>query len=400
MHSSPRTIWLAAVLGTGAWLTWDRFQVVERRLVEVQSASATKAEMARLAEGYVQIAEMLAGARNEKQCEQAMLEHRLTSLEGSQRFTDSELSAQEQRLQSWAAVWEGKDPKDIETRIEAVQASVDQRKRDLEQLTRDAARLASEERSRLEALDRRIDPLVIGRDPQRLWEACVGPVVQLAGDATVGSGVLLESRQKPGSEEYETYLLTAWHVVRDIYGSVDRINSPVQARIYHEDGTTEIEPARMIAYDAPLDIAVLKMESTRLFPNGARLASRERLQQAKIFDAIYAVGCPLGNDPIPTAGEIAATQHKVDGCTYWMISAPTYIGNSGGGIFDARSHELMGIFSKIYTHGSARSTIVPHMGLATPLDLVYVWLDQVGQGQVAQIDTQPQLTNASAQRSE
>ena len=61
-----------------------------------------------------------------------------------------------------------------------------------------------------------------------------------------------------------------------------------------------------------------------------------------------------------------------------MISAPTYIGNSGGGIFDAQTHELLGIFSKIYTHGSIRPTVVPHMGLATSMLVVYDWLDKVG----------------------
>ncbi|MFQ5634674.1 MAG: FAD-dependent oxidoreductase, partial [Gammaproteobacteria bacterium] len=50
-------------------------------------------------------------------------------------------------------------------------------------------------------------------------------------------------------------------------------------------------------------------------------------------------------------GEVADERHEVDGEHYWMISAPTYIGNSGGGIFDAQTHELLAVFSKIYTHG-------------------------------------------------
>ncbi len=377
------TLGVLACLGVTAWLGGQRHDDLELRLAQAEAEAASQQELERVFAALVQLRDAGNEARQERQCEQALLEQRLMVLEGSLKWTDKELSTQEQRLASWASVWEGSDPKSIEMRIEQVQQSVEQRKRDLEQLTRDAARLASEERSRLEAIDRRIDPLLNARDPKRLWDACVGPVVQLAGDATVGSGVLLESRRKGESEEYETYLLTAWHVVRDIYGSLDRIDTPVFARIYREDGSTEVEPARMVVYDAPLDIAVLRMESTRLFPNGARLASRERLREAKIFDSIYAVGCPLGNDPIPTAGEIAATNHKVDGCSYWMISAPTYIGNSGGGIFDARSHELMGIFSKIYTHGASRSTIVPHMGLATPMEMVYEWLAEVGQEQVA-----------------
>jgi hypothetical protein len=66
-----------------------------------------------------------------------------------------------------------------------------------------------------------------------------------------------------------------------------------------------------------------------------------------------------------------------------MINAPTYIGNSGGGIFDAQTHELIGIFSKIYNYGTSRPTVVPHMGLVVPLTKVYAWLDGVGYGHLA-----------------
>ena len=59
-----------------------------------------------------------------------------------------------------------------------------------------------------------------------------------------------------------------------------------------------------------------------------------------------------------------------------MISAPTYIGNSGGGIFGADDRCLLGLFSKIYTHGALRPVIVPHMGLVTPLVEVYDWLEE------------------------
>jgi hypothetical protein len=118
----------------------------------------------------------------------------------------------------------------------------------------------------------------------------------------------------------------------------------------------------------------------------------------RTFDRVYAVGCPLGNDPIPTAGEIAETHHVVDGETYWMISAPTYIGNSGGGIFDADTNELLAIFTKIYTHGSLRPTVVPHMGLAMPLHQVYDWLASRGLAGIEPAPSEGRPQVASAQR--
>ena len=69
-----------------------------------------------------------------------------------------------------------------------------------------------------------------------------------------------------------------------------------------------------------------------------------------------------------------------------MINAPTYIGNSGGGIYTAGSNELIGIFSKIYTHGAIRPTVIPHMGLVTPLEEFYDWIDSTEVAEVVESD--------------
>lgn len=280
------------------------------------------------------------------------------------------------------ALWAEREEEDhsaqLAREIAALRAELEARTAELDDLAAGAAELARSEAQRLRD---EFEPLVSGRDPRLMWDELVGPVVQLAGEATVGSGVLLASRPREDGG-WLTYLLTSWHVVRDIYGSTERVHLPVSVKLYGADGTTRLESAHMLAYDVPLDVALLTLDTREHLPNGARLASRERVRNVAIFDDIYAVGCPLGNDPIPTPGEIAAVEHVAEGGRYWMISAPTYIGNSGGGIFDARNFELLAIFSKIYTHGSTRTTIVPHMGLATPLSIVYDWLDRVGQGQI------------------
>ncbi|MFT4648748.1 MAG: hypothetical protein ACI9X4_001980 [Glaciecola sp.] len=208
------------------------------------------------------------------------------------------------------------------------------------------------------------------------WDRIVGPTVQLAGDSTVGSGVILQSTLLEDGTGYETLVVTAWHVVRDILADkLDPEDIAVPVTIYLEDGTTEQHTATLIGKNAEIDAALLVLVDTLQVPNGATLASRSYLESRRIFHSIYAVGCPLGNDPIPTSGEIADLDHLIDGARYWMISAPTYIGNSGGGIYDGSSNHLMGVFSKIYTHGNLRPTIVPHMGLVVPLDEVYNWLE-------------------------
>jgi S1-C subfamily serine protease len=156
--------------------------------------------------------------------------------------------------------------------------------------------------------------------------------------------VLLASRPD-GADGWRTEVLTAWHVVRDILPETRDPQGSLPVRVYRPDGTHSEERALLIEHDPDLDVALLRLASTRRFECGARLAPRARLERVRTFDRVYAVGCPLGNDPIPTAGEIAETHHDVDGEVYWMISAPTYIGNSGGGIFDADTNELLCLFS-------------------------------------------------------
>lgn len=315
------------------------------------------------------------------------LEWRLASLEATLGETDAEIERYSSRLNDWESQWSGHEPNLFDQRLQDLRGCLEERWVELDALAASAARVAEEDRLRIEELDQSLVSLT-DRDIHGMWKDLVGPVVQIAGDATVGSGVLLESipihGDSPEPIAWRTNLLTSWHVVRDIYASPAEITEPIAIKLYQKDGGTFYERAILRAHDVELDVALLELETTEPVPHGARLPSRERLTEVQVFDSVYAVGCPLGNDPIPTAGEIASTNHLVDGESYWMISAPTYIGNSGGGIFDARTHELLGIFSKIYTHGSLRSTIVPHMGLVTPMPIIYDWFDQAGYGEVAQ----------------
>ena len=219
-------------------------------------------------------------------------------------------------------------------------------------------------------------------DVEDRWQQIVAPTVQLSGETTVGSGVLLESRKLEGNLGYETLVVTAWHVVRDILADAGSDDAPIPVAIFGMEGMNRNLTAKLLCYEAAMDAALLRLNTREPLEHGARLASRAELASRRVFHNLYAVGCPLGNDPIPTRGEIADLTHTVEGTTYWMISAPTYIGNSGGGIYDAKSRNLMGLFSKIYTHGNIRPTVVPHMGLVTPLAPFYDWLEMQGHARV------------------
>lgn len=321
----------------------------------------------------------------------AELDQRIARLADELDEAACTLAAQDEKLDAWDKVRDEIGPAAVDARLAGYRDGVENQVKRVDELARTALGLAEGARTELTRVEQDLD-----RDPGRMWRELVGPTVQLMGEDTVGSGVLLQSERVAGTDEYRTYLITAWHVVRDIQASAESLEAPVPVTIYTPDKSVTAETATLLEHDAEIDAALLVLRTKRQIECGAKLASRERLASARIFDRIYAVGCPLGNDPIPTYGEVADTHHVVDGQRYWMISAPTYIGNSGGGVFDARTHELLGIFSKIYTHGSVRPTVVPHMGLATSLIPIYDWLDKVGYASLEPARVSAQT--ASAQR--
>lgn len=227
----------------------------------------------------------------------------------------------------------------------------------------------------IESLATRVQP-----DPERLTGDMLAPTVQLNGDDTVGSGTLIYSARNAATDANETWVITSYHVVRNILADTPSARREgVHVTIY--DGKSKIEQrADLIAHDEKIDAAVLKLRGDRLFANVAHVLPRHQAEQVKVWDPVWAVGCPLGNDPIPTQGEVSSTRNELNGVNYWMINAPTYFGNSGGGVYLASSRELIGVFSKIYTHGKGNPVVIPHMGLCTPIDAIYKWLDSAQLG--------------------
>jgi S1-C subfamily serine protease len=217
----------------------------------------------------------------------------------------------------------------------------------------------------------------LARDPTQMTRAMLLPTVQLSGDDTVGSGTLVFSGVNPTNEQTESYALTSLHVVRNILGDKPSTeNEHLDVTVYLPDGKVQVK-GDMVANNAAIDAALVRLQTDRVFPFTASVYPREG-RALKVWDAVCAVGCPLGNDPVPSQGEISSLQNEINGSNYWMINAPTYFGNSGGGIYLGSSHQLIGVFSKIYTHGRGNPVVVPHMGLCTPIDAIYEWLVQEG----------------------
>jgi S1-C subfamily serine protease len=263
---------------------------------------------------------------------------------------------------------------ELSTDFERTKALVDAYISEIRAKEENAAMKLSETRGQIATL-----ASTIYQDRDELTRRMLLPTVQLNGDDTVGSGTIVFSGPncKHGNK-VETYVLTSYHVVRNILADTPRARRGGFDVTIYTPGKNLVVKGHMVASEPKIDAALVKLDTDRRLSNVANVLPREDTGEVHVWDPVCAVGCPLGNDPVPSKGEVSSLKNELNGVNYWMVNAPTYFGNSGGGIYRADTRQLIGVFSKIYTHGKGQPVVVPHMGLCTPMDLVYEWLDDEG----------------------
>ena len=141
---------------------------------------------------------------------------------------------------------------------------------------------------------------------------------------STGTGVVLSA---------DGYIITNYHV----------IEGSATARVSLLEGGGEYA-ASLVGYDAPTDIAVLKIDAQGLTP-----AAFVSSQELKVGDTAYAIGNPLGYlTGSMTDGIISATSRTltVGGYSMTLIqtSAALSAGNSGGALVNDRG-QVVGITS-------------------------------------------------------
>ena len=215
----------------------------------------------------------------------------------------------------------------------------------------------------------------IYRDTDEMTRTMLLPTVQLNGEDTVGSGTIVFSGENArNGGKVETYALTSYHVVRNILADTPKAQHEGFDVTIYLPGEKLVVKGRMVSSHPKIDAALVRVFTDRKLPFVANVLPRAETASVKVWDTVCAVGCPLGNDPVPSHGEVSSLKNELNGANYWMVNAPTYFGNSGGGIYRADTRQLIGVFSKIYTHGKGTPVVVPHMGLCTPIEAVYEWL--------------------------
>jgi hypothetical protein len=263
-------------------------------------------------------------------------------------------------------------------------------------------------------------------ETRQLNEIALPATVQIAGDSNIGSGVILDLSEYDANANSH-YVLTSWHVVRNILGSEqDDLSKPIPIfatwfrekpveihasfepaasavtalgqsvfrgfRAVHPPiATAEANPndldsrrflGQLVAHDTALDLAMLRTFSNTAYRK-LPLLNKDALAKLELTmgDGTWLIGCPLGIETIPTYGYVGASRHLVDGSNYWMISAPGYPGNSGGPAwyFDrvTGTNGVISIYNKVYTYGSLHSFVAAHMGLLTDPYALRDWIDGV-----------------------
>ena len=170
-------------------------------------------------------------------------------------------------------------------------------------------------------------------------------------EKSLGSGVVVSP---------EGYILTNNHVVD---GATD-------VRVTLSD-KREFQ-ARVVGTDPKTDIAVLKIESSKLSPITIGDSSK-----AEVGDTVLAIGDPFGVGETVTKGIVSATGRANLGIEdyedFIQTDAPINPGNSGGALINDRG-ELIGINTAIITHGSGGNQGI---GFAVPANLARTVLEEI-----------------------
>jgi serine protease Do len=175
---------------------------------------------------------------------------------------------------------------------------------------------------------------------------------QTEREYSLGSGVIVNS---------DGYILTNNHVVS---GASD-------IEVFTRD--KKKFRAKLVGTDPRTDVAVLKIDATRL--PSLTLGDSSNL---KVGDVVFAIGDPFGVGETATMGIVSATGRGLGGAIehyedFIQTDAAINPGNSGGALLDLHG-DLVGINTAIVTGGSGGSQGV---GFAIPIDMARNVMEQI-----------------------
>lgn len=231
-------------------------------------------------------------------------------------------------------------------------------------------------------------------------EDMIYPTVRVRTAKAGGSGLIVYSKPVPEDEEgrYETYVMTCHHVVEDAIKKIKKkhpfadryiereARELVQVEIFEYEKMSSITGAaaynaEIMAWDKQFDLALLKLKTSKQFPYVAKLYPKGKSGQIKLGMGTYSCGCSLGHEPILNKGRLMGKHDIIENEEYWLSTANTIFGNSGGSDFLVETHEYIGITARISGYQLGFNVdIITWMGFIIPIDTIYrFWDDQIFQ---------------------
>jgi len=226
------------------------------------------------------------------------------------------------------------------------------------------------------------------------------PTVRVRTKKAGGSGTVVYSKEHKG--EVYTYVITNHHVISDSVKIEKKWDSVLKRKIdkekldtvyveffrynnySHTVGSFAVE-ADIVAYaevEGGQDWALLRVrEKENTADWVANMFPLDDIDNVHIFDQSYAVGASLGHPPVASEGMITYMDDEIDSYKYWMSSAPTIFGNSGGAVYrwsdNRKRYEYIGIPSRISIQPMGFSAdAITHMGYFIPIERVYKLLEE------------------------
>ena len=225
------------------------------------------------------------------------------------------------------------------------------------------------------------------------------PTVRVRTKKAGGSGTVVYSENY--KDEVYTYVITNHHVIADSVHLEKKWDPVLKRKIdkeildtvfveffrynnySHTVGSFAVE-ADIVAYsevNGGQDWALLRVRDKENTADWvANMFPLNDIDNVHIFDEVYAVGASLGHPPVASDGHISYMDDEIEHYKYWMSSAPTIFGNSGGAVYrwssNRKQYEYIGIPSRISIQPMGFSAdAITHMGYFIPIDRVYQLLE-------------------------
>ena len=173
-------------------------------------------------------------------------------------------------------------------------------------------------------------------------ERTASAVVMIRTPTGLGSGFIITD---------DGYVVTNDHVIQG--------DTKISIVLFGEgkDGAlkkTNVDKVRIVATNAYVDLALLKMEGFEKLPI-AYLGDSDAM---KVGQPVYAIGNPLGLERSVSEGIISTTNRPLSGQTFIQTTAAINPGNSGGPLFNLRG-EVIGVANLILRQTEGLNFAIP-----------------------------------------